>query len=328
MSLQIKHISLYLPDKRLTNNDLANYFHVESQQILKHTGIKSRYIASENECASDMAVKAAENLFLSENIDKKSVDFLIFCSECFDYIAPASSCIIQNKLDLPKSIGCFDLAYGCSGYVYGLGLAYGLLKGGIAKKVLFLTADTSTKVIANDDLKLRSIFSDIATASILELDGKEEDTYFEYGTDGSGALDLYIENSCFRTPVAPNFKEDSDLKRGKMYMDGINVFTFAVKRVPMLVDEVLHKFNLDKTDIDLFIFHQPSIFILETIIKKIGIPEDKVFFNLKEYGNSVSSTIPVALFDAKNKGVLKEGMTVLLAGFGIGYSWGGTIIKF
>lgn len=329
MGLSIKNISIYLPEKRLTNLELSNHFNIEPEKIFKSTGIENRYIAAENECASDMAVMAAENLFHNEGVNKQEIDFLIFCSECFDYIAPASSCIIQNRLGLPKTIGCFDLAYGCSGYVYGLGLAYGLLKGGIAKKILFLTADTSTKVVAKEDLKLRSIFSDIATASLLELDENNIDqTQFIFGTDGEGALDLYIEDSCFRKPVAPDYVLHQGMERGKMYMEGINVFSFSVKRIPVLVDDILNKYGLKKEDIDLFIFHQPSIFILETIIKKLSLPKEKVFFNLKEYGNSVSSTIPMSLYDARQQGVLKEGMLVLLAGFGIGYSWGGTILKF
>lgn len=328
MSLKINNISIYFPKEQLTNQALSEMFNVNSEKIFKSTGIENRFIAADDECASDMAFQAAEKLFKEHEIDRNGIDFMIFCSECFDYIAPASSCIIHNRLGLPKMSGCFDLSYGCSGYVYGLGLAYGLLKGGLAKKILFLTADTSTKVLAKDDLKLRSIFSDIATASIIELDNNDKDkTHFIFGTDGEGALDLYIENSCFRKPVAPDYVMEKGMERGKMYMNGANVFSFAIKTVPKLVDDILEKYQLKKEDIDLFILHQASFFMLDTIIKKINIPSDKVFLNLKDYGNSVSSTIPLALYDAINKGRLKSGMTVLLAGFGIGYSWGVTIVK-
>lgn len=329
MDLSIKHISIYLPEKQLTNDELAVEFNTEPNVIFRSVGIENRFIAADDECASDMAINAAIELFKNKEINKHEIDFLIFCSECFDYIAPASSCIIQNKLGLPKTIGCFDLSYGCSGYVYGLGLAYGLLKGGIAKKILFLTADTSTKVLAKGDLKLRSIFSDIATASILELDCEEkEQTQFVFGTDGEGALDLYIENSCFRKPVAPDYVLETGMERGKMYMNGANVFSFAIKTVPKLINDILERYNIEKEQVDLFILHQASFFMLDTIIKKMGIPKDKTFLNLQNYGNSVSSTIPLALYDAEQRGVLKKGMTVLLAGFGIGYSWGCTIISF
>lgn len=328
MSVCINHISIYLPEKTLTNTNLSNELGVQEEQIFKNTHINTRYISGEHELSSDMALKVGDIFFKETGLKKSEIDFLIFCSEGFDYIAPASSCIIQHKLGLPTSIGCFDLPYGCSGYVYGLGIAYGLLKAGIAKRILFLTADIPTKVIANNDLELRSIFSDIATASMISLDNTHHETHFVYGTDGNGALDLYVEGSAFRAPVKGDFKAPNNLLCGQMVMNGTNIFLFAVKKVPILVNEILEKNNLSKDDIDLFVFHQASYFILEVIRKKMKLPADKVFLNIQDYGNSVSSSIPLALNDAQKKGVLKKGMKVLLAGFGIGYSWGATIIKY
>jgi 3-oxoacyl-[acyl-carrier-protein] synthase-3 len=328
MSVSINHISIYLPENTLTNADLSLQLGVTEEKIYSSTKINRRYISGELELSSDMAIKASEILFREANIDKAEIDFLIFCSEGFDYIAPASSCIIQHKLGVSTNIGCFDLPYGCSGYVYGLGIAYGLLKAGIAKKILFLTADIPTKVIANNDLELRAIFSDIATASLISLDGLENDTHFVYGTDGKGALDLYVEGSAFRPPVISDYKAPSNLVCGQMMMNGTNIFLFAVKKVPKLVHQILEKNQLSIDDIDLFVFHQASYFILEVIRKKLNLAPEKVFLNIQDYGNSVSSTIPVALYDANKKGVLKKGMKVLLAGFGIGNSWGATIIDY
>lgn len=328
MSVSINHISIYLPKNTLVNTDLAKLFDTSEQQIYKNTHITKRYISDDDEISSDMAIKAGINFFNETKIDKNEIDFLIFCSEGFDYIAPASSCIIQHKLGLSTSIGCFDLPYGCSGYVYGLGIAYGLLEAGIAKKILFLTADIPSKGIANDDLELRSIFSDIATASLITLDGLDKKTKFVYGTDGKGALDLYVEKSAYRKPINPDFKLPENLVNGQMIMNGTNIFLFAVKKVPDLINEILEKNNLSKNDIDLFVFHQASYFMLEVIRKKIKIPPEKLFLNIQEYGNSVSSSIPLALYDAQQKGVLKKGMKILLAGFGIGNSWGATIIDY
>jgi 3-oxoacyl-[acyl-carrier-protein] synthase-3 len=328
MSVCINHISTYLPANKLSNADLARQFGMDEEQIFKNTQINNRYISNSNEISSDMAMKAGDILFKETGIEKSEIDFLIFCSEGFDYIAPASSCIIQHKLGLSTSIGCFDLPYGCSGYVYGLGIAYGLLKAGIAKKILFLTADIPTKVIADKDLELRSIFSDIATASLITLDVAKNDTYFVYGTDGNGALDLYVEGSAFRPPVKTDFKAPENLVCGQMIMNGTNIFLFAVKKVPQLVYEILEKNKLTVEDIDLFVFHQASFFMLEVIRKKLKLSPEKVFLNIQDFGNSVSSTIPVALYDAEKKGKLKKGMKVLLAGFGIGNSWGATIITY
>lgn len=328
MSVSINHISIYLPENTLTNNDLSLEFGVSEDQIYKSTKITKRYFSGKNELSSDMAIKAGENLFNETKIDKTEVDFLIFCSEGFDYIAPASSCIIQHKLGLPTTIGCFDLPYGCSGYVYGLGIAYGLLRAGIAKKILFLTADIPTKVIAKNDLELRSIFSDVATASIITIDNSKGDTQFIYGTDGKGALDLYVEKSAFRAPVNPEYILPKELVCGQMLMNGTNIFLFAVKKVPVLINDILEKNKLSKDDIDLYIFHQASFFILDVIRKKMKLPTEKVFVNVQDYGNSVSSSIPLAMYDAEKKGMLKKGMKVVLAGFGIGNSWGATIIEY
>lgn len=328
MSVCINHISTYLPDNKLSNADLASQFGMEEEQVFKNTHIHNRYVSKVDEFSSDMAIKAGNILFKETGIEKSEIDFLIFCSEGFDYIAPASSCIIQHKLGLSTSIGCFDLPYGCSGYVYGVGIAYGLLKAGIAKKILFLTADIPTKVIADNDLELRSIFSDIATASLITLDSSQNDTHFVYGTDGNGALDLYVEGSAFRPPVKSDFKAAENLVCGQMMMNGTNIFLFAVKKVPQLVNEILEKNKLTPEDVDLFVFHQASYFMLEVIRKKMKLAPEKVFLNIQDYGNSVSSTIPMALYDAEKKGVLKKGMKVLLAGFGIGNSWGATIINY
>lgn len=328
MSVSIDHISVYLPECILTNAKLSAELETPEEQIYKNTKIHKRYLSGVDELSSDMAVKASEILFSEKNIDKSEVDFLIFCSEGFDYIAPATSCIIQHRLGLSTSIGCFDLPYGCSGYVYGVGIAYGLLKAGIAKKILFLTADIPTKVIANNDLELRSIFSDIATASIISLDHSKSDTQFVYGTDGKGALDLYVEQSAFRAPVNPDYKVPKELVCGQMLMNGTNIFLFAVKKVPILIDEILEKNKLTKEDIDLYIFHQASFFILDVIRKKMKLPTEKVFINIQDFGNSVSSSIPLAIYDAEKRGVLKKGMKVVLAGFGIGNSWGATIIDY
>ncbi len=328
MSVSINHISIYLPDNTLSNANLASEFGIAEEQVFKNTHINNRYVSNKDELSSDMAVKAGNNLLSETKLDKSEIDFLIFCSEGFDYIAPATSCIIQHKLGLSTTIGCFDLPYGCSGYVYGVGIAYGLLKAGIAKKILFLTADIPTKVIAKDDLELRSIFSDAATASIITLNNLSKETLFVYGTDGKGALDLYVEKSAFRPAVDSDFKMPEGLVCGQMLMNGTNIFLFAVKKVPLLVNEILDKNNLTISDIDLFVFHQASYFMLEVIRKKLKLPPEKVFLNIQDYGNSVSSTIPLALYDAEKKGVLKRGMKVLLAGFGIGNSWGATIIDY
>ncbi len=322
MSIVINHISTYLPKIVLNNHDLSDIFNVSHDKIFKNTGINKRYISDEFEIASDMAICAANKLFNEYKVNTSEIDLLIFCSEAFDYIAPSTSCFIQHQLGLNKNITCIDLPYGCSGYIYGLGMANAYLTSGMSNSVLFLTSDVPSKVIKQDDLELRSIFSDIATASfITKADNPQS---FIFGTDGSGYDKLMVLDSGFRKSSTIKV----DMPHGYMKMQSTDVFLFAVKTVPILIKDILHKNNCKMDDIDLFVFHQASYFMLEVIRKKCKIPQDNFFMNIENYGNSVSSSIPNALYDAYQKGVLKKGMKVLLAGFGIGYSWGATVIKY
>jgi 3-oxoacyl-[acyl-carrier-protein] synthase-3 len=325
MPISITHISTYLPQNVITNEQLAKEFNSSEELIFKNTGIKQRYGSGPGEIPSDMAVKAAEQLFLTSEINKSEIDFLIFCTEGFDHKGPSTSCLIQHRLGLGTHVGCIDLPYGCSGYVYGIGMANALLTSLMARKVLFLTADIPSKVSHKKDLELRSIFSDIGTATIITKGEGEQ--HFIFGTDGGGYDNLIVDHSATRNPqIEGSFLED--LPYGHMKMNSTEVFLFAVKRVPVLIEDILKKHNYSVDDIDLFVFHQASYFMLDVIRRKCKIPKEKFFVNIENFGNSVSSTIPVALYDAEQKGVLKKGMKVVLAGFGIGYSWGATIIKY
>jgi 3-oxoacyl-[acyl-carrier-protein] synthase-3 len=328
MGLTIDKISIHLPQRILSNDMLAEEFNISTSEIFKRTGIETRYLSATDETASDLAYMAGQQLLSKEPDLNKSIDFLIFCSDCFDYIAPASSCILQNRLELPKTTGCIDLPYGCSGFVYGLGIANGLLESGMAKRILFLTCDTSTKTLHPKNFDQRSLFSDAAVAMLISKNNKTPANQFVFGTDGSGALDLYIEGSAFRKPHDVNFKKESSLPHGEMVMNGANIFSFALKTVPALVNDTLKKSGLNFEDIDLFIFHQANGFILETLRKKMNIPKEKFYTNIKDYGNTVASSIALAIYGAEQEKILQKGMKVLVAGFGVGNSWAATVINY
>lgn len=325
MGVSLDHIAIYLPAQVLTNDDLAAEFDTPKEQIFKNTGISKRYISAEGEIPSDMAVKAAQNLLAQNQAEFSDIDFLIFCTEGFDYKGPSTCCILQDRLGLSTGIGSIDLPYGCSGYIYGLGIAHGLMEGGIARKILFLTADIPSTVCHKKDLELRSIFSDIGTATLLTKNTSKQ--LFVFGTDGSGHKNLIVDHSATRNPSAA-YMTENNLPYGHMKMNSTEIFLFAVRSVPRLVSQVLEKYGYQLGDIDLFVFHQASVFMLEVIRKKCRIPKEKFFVNIEDFGNSVSSTIPNALYSAQQQGVLKKGMKVMLAGFGIGYSWGATIIEY
>ena len=331
MGASIKAISYYLPDKILGNEELSSIFPEYSpEEIFRRSGVKERYISAPAELPSDLAVKAAEKFFTEHNIDRKEIDFIIFCALILDRQAPATACSLQNRLNLSQHIGAIDLPLGCSGYVYSLSLAKSLIYGGIAKKVLILAGDCITKTIHPQDHALRLLFGDAMTATLVEQDQDEKIGSFVFGSDGSGAESLIIKECNARENASTEWqelnKDANGMPYGRLYMEGMEVLSFTLKRVPEIVNGILEKEHLTMNDIDIFIFHQPGQFVLEKLRRKMSIPEEKFFVNIQNRGNTVSATIPIAIYDALKAGRIKKGDRILIAGFGIGLSWGATII--
>jgi len=333
---QISNISIYLPQNKLTNAMLQSEFpDLKIKELTRLTGVFSRGIADENETSLDMAVQAAKALFSENEVSKSAIDFVIFCSAGGDYITPASACIIQDKLGISQQCGAFDFNQGCTGYIYGLSLADSLIKAGNASRILLLTSETITKTIHPKDKANRAIFGDAATASLIQVssDGSKMGK-FVFGTDGSRFDQIIIKQGRERFPL-PQFAEDDFLddfgnvrNHANFYMNGAEVFNFSVAKAPELVNTLLEESNLILDDIDLFVFHQANQIILETIGRKLKISQEKIVIELENTGNTVSSTIPIALQKAIETGKCKRGDKILIAGFGVGFSWGGSIIKF
>lgn len=333
MNNKIKYISCYYPDKVTTNQDLQEEFpNLKIKELTRLTGVTSRHIS--NDLTSvDMGVEAARNLFKKTNIDKSIIDFVIFCSAGGDYITPASACIIQDKLGLSQNCGAFDINQGCTGYIYGISLADSLITSGNAQNILLITSEAITKTIHIKDSSNRAIFGDAATASLITKSGDERTGGFVFGTDGSKFDKIIIKNGRERYPL-PAFAEldrmdnyGNVLNDANFYMDGSEVFNFSVTKAPELVSKILQNHGITFDEIDYFIFHQANQIILETLGKKLKIPNEKLIIDIEKTGNTVSSTIPIALHNAIDKGVINVGDKVLLAGFGVGFSWGGTIIS-
>lgn len=299
----------YLPDAQLTNADLVKLFSEWTEEkIFAKTGIVSRHVTSEGEDALDLAEQACLKLFAS-GVDPKTIDFILLCTQSPRYKLPSSACILQHKLCIPTTAGALDYDLGCSGFVYGLAMAKGLVKGGIAKNVLLVTAETYTKYIGAMDKSTRTIFGDGAAATLVDEAAVERIGEFVLGTDGAGAEKLI-------------------LREGEhLFMDGPEIFNFTLDVIPKTMDEICAKNSITRGDVDLFIFHQANKFMLDTIRKVNLIPRDKFYVNLEDTGNTVSSTIPIALKRAEAEGKLKPGMTVMIMGFGVGLSWGGTILS-
>lgn len=329
----IEAISYYLPEKVVTNEDLVKDFPEWSvEKVAQKVGVDSRHLAAENETAGDMAEKAARKLFEENKIDPKSIDFLMLCTQSPDYFLPSTACVIQDRLGIPTSAGAFDYNLGCSGCIYGMAMAKGLITAGIAKNVLLLTAETYNKYLHPLDKSNRSIFGDGAAACLISTEGFAEIGDFVLGTDGSGANNLIVKTGAARQKESTgNYVEDEEGHTwydDYLYMNGGNVFNFTLEVVPAMMKDILEKNKLEKEQIDYFVFHQANKFMLNTIRKVCVLPRDKFYVNLGTTGNTVSSTIMIGLKDCIDKEVIKKGDIVMVTGFGVGLSWGGTILKF
>ena len=330
MNAYIKHISYYLPVNILTNEQLAQEFPEWTvEKIASKIGVNKRHIVADEETAVDMGVKASEKLFAENDVDKSTIDFLLFCTQSPDYFLPTSACVIQNRLGLQTSCGALDFNLGCSGYVYGLSLAKGLIAGNIAKNVLLITSETYSKHLHPKDKGNRTIFGDAAAATLISTDGFAEIGEFVLGTDGRGAENLIVKTGAMRNKNLKNdlhFDENNNPKSSDyLFMDGSEIFNFTSDAVPILIKEILKKNHLLIENIDLFVFHQANKYMMNYLRKLIDLEKDKFYVCLESTGNTVSSTIPIALYEAQKANQLKN--NVLLAGFGVGYSWGGVTLK-
>ncbi len=333
MKAYIKGISYYLPRQVVDNSELVKEFPEWTvDKVASKLGVTQRHIAGPDELSSDMAEQAALLLFKEYNISPEEIDFVMLCTQSPDYFLPTSACILQDKLGIPTSAGALDFNLGCSGFVYGLSLAKGLVLSGTAKNVLVLTAETYSKYIHPGDKGNRTIFGDAAAATLVSDSGFAEILDFVLGTDGRGADKLIVKTGAHRLRKPLNDvtidENGNPVSSDHLYMDGSEIFNFTLEMVPPLVDNTLLKNKIKFDDIDLFIFHQANKYLLNFLRMKINIPEEKYYLFMEKVGNTVSSTIPIALKEAVREGKVLSGKQVLIAGFGVGYSWGATILKF
>lgn len=329
MEAYIKAISYYLPEKTVTNEQLVEDFPEWSvEKIAKKVGINERHIAAEDETAGDMAYQAAEKLIEENAINKETIDFVLLCTQSPDYFLPSTSCIIQNRLGLPTKCGAFDFNLGCSGYEYGLAVAKGLIVSGIAKNILLLTAETYSKHIHPKDKGNRTIFGDGASASLISTDGFGKIGEFVLGSDGSGYDRLIHKTGAMRHYQLLNDLHDDEngnpLSSDYLFMDGKAIFDFTSDVVPPMIEETLIKHHLTMDDVGLFVFHQANKYMINYLRKLMDIDKDKFYVFMENVGNTVSSTIPIALCEAYKEGRLSG--NILLAGFGVGLSYGATIV--
>jgi 3-oxoacyl-[acyl-carrier-protein] synthase III len=319
-------IAIHLPERLETNDDLRRQ-HPEwnIEQIEEKTGIKQRYIAAPSETASDLAFHAVEKLLRENGIDRLSIDFLLFCTQTPDYPLPTTSCLLQDRLGLSTRCGALDYNLGCSGFVYGLSLADGLIQSGAAKNVLLVTAETYSKYIDPDDRSLRTIFGDAAAATLIT--GKPDRTLwgFQFGTDGSGGDTLLVGDGGARP--ADDAIRPRHRKRwaSRLYMDGPSLINFTVEAIPRLIDEILEAQAMRRSDIDLFVMHQATRKMLEQMAERMRLPQERIPIDMEDVGNTVSCTLPILIDRLRSRGQLQPSSVNMLIGFGVGLSWAGCL---
>jgi 3-oxoacyl-[acyl-carrier-protein] synthase-3 len=330
MGAFINKIAYYLPDKIITNQDLVYEFPGwNASKIEEKVGIKQRHIAEINQTALDLAYEAS--LEILKDFDKDSIDFILLCTQSPDYFLPTSACVLQDRLGLKTTCGALDFNLGCSGYIYGLALAKGLINSRVASNVLLVTSETYSKHINKKDIGNRTIFGDGAAATIVSLSDKEHIFEFELGTDGKGMDKLIVPNGALKSRFNPDEKDYIDesgniRNNNNLYMNGPDIFNFTISSVPTLISNVLKKNHISFEEVDYYIFHQANKYMLDYLRKKIKIPEEKFYQDMTTTGNTVSATIPIALKDSLDKGLANTNSKIVLAGFGVGFSWGACLI--
>jgi 3-oxoacyl-[acyl-carrier-protein] synthase-3 len=340
MHAAIAAVCYHLPERILTNAELAAEFPSWTiDKISQKTGIERRHLAGPQECSSDLALAAARKLFATTSWRPEHIDFLLLCTQSPDYFLPTTACLLQDRLGVPTTAGALDFNLGCSGYVYGLSLAKGLIETGQARHVLLLTAETYSKLLHPEDRSVRTIFGDAAAATLVEAvdeagpDGAPWLGPFVFGTDGSGAQNLIVPTGGLRRPRSAETAQAVSDNQGNrrspenLYMNGTEIFAFTLRTVPQSIQALLDRAGKSMEDVDLFVFHQANEFMLEHLRRRLRIPREKFVLALRECGNTVSSTIPIALAEAAAADRLPRGARLMLVGFGVGYSWGATLLR-
>ena len=325
---RLDQIAVHFPERIETNAELSKQFPEWNLSLIEEkTGIRQRHVVAEHETSSDLAVAAAEKLFERYDIDRSEIDFLMLCTQTPDYPLPTTSCLVQDRLNLKTTCGAFDFNLGCSGFVYGMAMADGLIQSGAAKRILFLTAETYTKYIDSEDRSLRTIFGDAAAASLFTAADEPTMWGFRFGSDGSGGDMLMVGDGGCRPAndaIKPRHRKRWN---SRLYMDGPSLINFTVDAVPRLVDEILAENGLGDADIDQYLMHQATWKMLDQLRRRMGVAEDRLPIELADVGNTVSCTLPILIDQLRNRGRLDPKSVNMLVGFGVGLSWAGCLWK-
>lgn len=323
----VKGISACVPKTINYNREYPGFKDDDAEKFITATGIEQRRLSDDSTCSSDLCYQAAKQLITDLAWNKSDVDCLIFVSQTPDYILPATSCLLQDRLGLTTNCYTLDISLGCSGWVYGLSALSGLLSASGMKKGLLLCGDTLSKTCPITDKSTFPLFGDAGTATAIEFE-QNSCLKFNMATDGSGYQSIILPDGGYRIPVSKEsfnmktFDEGISRNRLQLELDGMDVFSFGISKAPQNVNGMLEHFSIDKEEIDFYLFHQANYFMNENIRKKLKLPKEKVPYSLKEYGNTSSATIPLTMVTQLGEVLSKSKKEVVACGFGVGLSWG------
>ncbi|MDD2798959.1 MAG: ketoacyl-ACP synthase III [Bacteroidales bacterium] len=328
-NVKISGISGCVPRTLEENKDLSLFQNDEAEKFMTSTGVRRRRIADENTTASDLCYHAAEQLIADLGWVKDEIDCLVFVTQTPDYILPATSCILQHRLALSQECHAMDVSLGCSGWIYGVSVVTSFLQSGSFRKALLLVGDTSLRSCSTTDKSTWPLFGDAGTAVAFEYTENSESRFlFHTSTDGSGYDAIIIPEGGYRAPFTANSLElekiEEGIERNKLHtvLNGMDVFSFGIANAPDSIEKLTQHFQIDKENVDLFVFHQANLFMNEKIRKKLKIPVEKVPYSLENFGNTSSATIPLTLVTEKATELSNGINRIVACGFGVGLSWG------
>ncbi|MGA2546103.1 MAG: beta-ketoacyl-ACP synthase III [Rectinemataceae bacterium] len=324
MSVVIRSLGVHIPERRMTNDDLTRITETTDEWIRSHTGIGARHIAADGSQTSDLAADAARSALSKAGISPKELDFIIVATATPDYFGfPSTACIVQDKIG---AHGCaaFDVTAGCTGFIYALQIASGMLQAGQGKHALVIGAETLTRITDWKDRSTCVLLGDGAGAAVLSKidEGGRGILKSILGADGGGAKDLVLVQS-ERTKT---FESPAPITP-VLYMNGKNVYNFAVKSITVLIERIIHASVYSLDEIKWIVPHQANARIVQAAAKRLGIPEERFFMNMDEYANTSAASIPIALCEMEQKDLLKKGDLIMLVGFGAGLTYGATVIR-
>lgn len=327
--LEISHtriagVSAAVPNQDAAVDDGAGTFGPEAvAKFAASTGVERRPVGGEL-CSSDLCHAAAERLLNDLGWERDTIESLVFVSQTPDYLLPATSCSLHARLGLSKSCAAWDINLGCSGYTYGLAAASQFIQCGSARRSLLLVGDTINRIVSTDDPSTALLFGDAGTATALEREETARSIRGTFGSDGGGASHLIVPAGGFRQREAAARSADAVRGDGDLFMDGAEVFSFALREVPKLVKAAIAAEEWTLDDLDFVVFHQANTFMLQHVAKRLKLPKEKLVLNLQHFGNTSGASIPLAMVDAIGDDLRQRPLKLVMVGFGVGFSWGAT----